>query len=98
MSPFVLEVLLAAGDAAEPPLPMWVRIVSALGSALLFAAAVFGAVLGAIISWRSGRRDRWWTKTQWAIDRVHSKADQRSGRSTSKTIKAVANARASQAR
>lgn len=44
---------------------------SALGPALVLAGAVFGAVLAALISWRSSRRDRWWIKTQWAIERVH---------------------------
>ena len=62
---------LTTSAGAEVPLPMWVRAVSALGPALIFASAVFGAVLAALITWRSGRRDRWWTKTQWAIERVH---------------------------
>jgi hypothetical protein len=71
MAPAALHALLTAPTSTEPPLPLWVRVVSALGPALVLAGAVFGAVLAALISWRSSRRDRWWTKTQWAIERVH---------------------------
>ncbi|WP_431837028.1 hypothetical protein [Cellulomonas sp. Y8] len=71
MAPAAISALLATAADLEPPLPMSVRVVSALGPALLLAGAVFGAVLAALITWRSSRRDRWWTKTQWAIERVH---------------------------
>ena len=71
MVPVSLLTLLTAPTSAETPLPAWVRIVSALGPALVLAGAGFGAAPSALISWRSSRRDRWWTKTQWAIERVH---------------------------
>ena len=63
--------LLTAPTSAETPLPGQCGPCKRGLPALARAGAGFGAGLPALIRGRASRRDRWWTKTQWAIERVH---------------------------
>jgi hypothetical protein len=47
-------------------LPAWVEYVAALGPLIVLA----GALVGAVLAWSATRRDRWWARTQWAVDHV----------------------------
>ncbi|MGC0273762.1 hypothetical protein ACO0LV_12300 [Pseudactinotalea sp. Z1739] len=54
-------------------LPTWVHYVSALGPAMTLLAAI----VAALIAWRTylhrraqDRKDEWWRRTQWALDRA----------------------------
>ena len=52
-------------------LPIWVQYVGALGPALV----LIGALIAAQLAWNAARRDRWWARTQWAIDQTARKDD-----------------------
>jgi hypothetical protein len=47
-------------------MPAWVDYVAALGP-LIF---LVGALVAAVLAWSATRRDRWWARTQWAVDHV----------------------------
>jgi hypothetical protein len=54
----------AVPDAAD--LPVWVDYVAALGPLIV----LIGALVAAVLAWSATRRDRWWARTQWAVDHV----------------------------
>jgi hypothetical protein len=54
-----------AGDGGAT-MPAWVDYVSALGPVIVLV----GALVGAVLAWSATRRDRWWARTQWAVDHV----------------------------
>ncbi len=47
-------------------MPAWVEYVAALGPLTVLA----GALVAAVLAWSATRRDRWWARTQWAVDHV----------------------------
>lgn len=54
------------GPPHEPP--VWIEYVTALGPLVILT----GALVAAVMAWKSTRRERWWTRTQWAADHVLS--------------------------
>lgn len=57
-------------DAASQ-LPAWIQYVSALGPVIVLG----GALIAASLAWSAARRDRWWSRTQWAIDQTQRESD-----------------------
>jgi hypothetical protein len=57
-----------AGPVADgaATMPGWVDYVTALGPVMVLA----GALVAAVLAWSATRRDRWWSRTQWAVDHV----------------------------
>jgi hypothetical protein len=47
-------------------MPAWVDYVAALGPVIVLV----GALVAAVLAWSATRRDRWWARTQWAVDHV----------------------------
>ncbi|WP_146902273.1 hypothetical protein [Cellulomonas aerilata] len=57
---------LRAAEGAAAELPAWVDYVTVLGPVIVLT----GALTAAVLAWSATRRDRWWARTQWAVDHV----------------------------
>jgi hypothetical protein len=58
--------LVTAVGGGTADLPAWVDYVTALGPLIVLV----GALVAAVLAWAATRRDRWWARTQWAVDHV----------------------------
>jgi hypothetical protein len=67
-TPVVLALAASTGTTVDgaATTPAWVDYVTALGPVILLV----GALVGAVLAWSATRRDRWWARTQWAVDHV----------------------------